>query len=260
MGGENVQNVQPESITDVQNDVKEGSVTINTNANNVYQSATTPTVTFEDVMKFLSNAGQDFLLKIPAVEALVEKARSQEKDKLYKTIEAKDDTIKELKEQIKTLQKQLDELGNQNLSKEQVMEKQIKELTETIENLKAEIQAEREKAEKEKREAEFKAYKERRLRELSEQGIEYLPDLIGGDNEEEFEKSIEKSIQRYKELQEEFEKRLGKSGEKKASTPKTTNPAGSQVKALSIEDIRKMTPEEYAKHRAKILAEISKRQ
>ena len=60
-----------------------------------------------NIIELLSSVDKGVLLKSEAVQGLLENARQQEKNKLYKTIEEKDNTIKQLNETITDLQNQL---------------------------------------------------------------------------------------------------------------------------------------------------------
>lgn len=199
------------------------------------------------------------LIKNPAVRALVESARKQEKDKLYKTIDSKD-------EQLKTLNLRIEDLEKQLSDKESVAMDEVKELKETItlmqqqqaDLLKA-LADEKELAAKEKAEAEIqrraaelKAYKEAKLREA---GDELILELVKGDTEEEIDQSIEIAKQKYSDIvakvaetRKEPDKR-----ERLHNTPKITNPPGGSAQPITIEQIRKMSREDYAKNREAIL-------
>lgn len=211
-------------------------------------------VTADDILAFLQTADESLLLKVPNVTKLVQNARQQEKEKLYKTIENKEGLVKELEGKLEIMKLDLESKSSSTLTEQEKLMQQIELLTGTVTKLQADIETERVNASKEKAQAQFEAYKERRLREVHDAGTPYLADLLGGSTEEEFEVALDKAIQRYAELQEEFETKV-KATPRIPSTTKVTNPAGSQVKALNMSDIRNMSTEEWAKIRELALKE-----
>jgi Skp family chaperone for outer membrane proteins len=216
------------------------------------------TITVEQVIAFLGNAKADLLFKIPSVKSLVEHARSEEKDKVYKQLNAKEDKIKDLEKQLKEAQDALDARANENLGEQDILQRQVKALQDQVKLLTDSIEAERAAAEADKRKATFEAYKERKLRELAEAKTEYLPDLLGGETEEEFDASVQKAIVRYAELKAAMlanQPAPAPAKPPKPSTPSVTNPPGSSTKQLTAAEIRNLPPAEYAKHRERILAE-----
>jgi chromosome segregation ATPase len=196
------------------------------------------------------------LIKNPAVRSLVEAARKQEKDKLYKTMDAKDEQIKTLAGRIEELEKQLSE-------KESVNMDEVKELKETI-NLMQQQQADllkalsdqKEEAEREKaeqaearRKAELKAYREAKLREA---GDELVVELVKGDTEEEIDQSIESAKQKYLEIVAKVEG-ARKPESRANNTPRVTNPSSNPTQAMTVDQIRNMSREDFAKNREAIL-------
>lgn len=214
-------------------------------------------ITFEDVTGFLENAKSDVLFKIPAIKSLVEHARTEEKDKVYKSLGSKDEKIKKLEEDLALATKALENKENDNLSEQEVLQRHVKALETQLKSLTDSIEAERTASNEEKRLAKFEAYKEKRLRKLAEEGTEYLPDLIGGITEEEFESSINKAITRYAELKAQLLENAKPNTPPKPSTPSVTNPAGSNTKPLSLRDIKNMPTDEWAKNRERALKEAT---
>jgi hypothetical protein len=215
-------------------------------------------ITIDQVISFLGNASADTLFKIPAVKRLVENARTEEKDKLYKTVESKDAKIRKLEEDLVVATNLLKDKENNNLSEQEVLQRHVAALETQIKTLTDSIEAERSAAAEEKRKATFEAYKQTRLRELAEAGTEYLPDLLSGNTEEEFDASITKATARYAEIKAQLLKDTKPNTPPKPSTPSVTNPSASNTKSLTMEDIKRMSPAEYAKHREKVLAEAKK--
>ena len=209
--------------------------------------------------KIVSEPTVEELRKMPVVLKLIQDARTEEKTKLYKTLEAKDVEIKKLGEEVERLKGLLMEKENENLSEVELLQKQINELNKNYEMLQVNLEAEREAAEKEKRLAKLEAYKERRLRE---EGDELIIALVGGNSEEEIDESIEKAKKEYQAIVEKTRSQLEietknsedvKKRQKITNTPKVTNPPASSIDGLSREEIRRMSPDEWKKVREKAL-------
>lgn len=192
------------------------------------------------------------LIRIPTVKSLIEKARSEEKDKLYKTLETKDKDITELREKLKGLQSQLEAKENENLSEVEILQKEIRKLETDLAKLNSDIETEREAARAEKKKAELTAYKERRLREVKEAEQDLVISLVGGNSEEEIEASIQHAILEYQTIEERILDKSKK--EKPSSTPRVTNPPGIGG-GLGIDPtkVKNMSLDEYKKYREKLL-------
>jgi uncharacterized protein YhaN len=199
------------------------------------------------------------LIKNPAVKTLIETARKQEKDKLYKTIDAKDEQIKTLTGRIEDLEKQLNDKESVNMEDMKSLQETITLLQQQQADLLKVMQEQKELSEKEKadalkaqRAAELKAYKEAQLREA---GDELVVELVKGDTEEEIDQSIEFAKQKYSEiLAKVAESQKGTSKQERLhNTPKVTNPPGGGGQPLTLDDIKKMTPAEFAKNRDAIM-------
>lgn len=217
-------------------------------------SVNTTAPSLEDVLKQLSEAGNDTLLNLAPVKELVQNARKQEKDKLYKTLEQREKEAKELQEQLQQAMEALKKYEEQNLTAEEKVQRELEKLRKEHDELVQALQREKEEAERKARKAELERYKAEKLREA---GNEIIPELVGGDSEEEIDASIERAKAKYQEIAQQFEAKL-----KQTQTAQikdafhSTNPAGGNIKPLTAEEIRRMSPEEYAKHREQILAMI----
>lgn len=207
-----------------------------------------------DVLALLKEAGEENLLALEPVKALVETVRKQEKDKLYKTIEQKEKEAKELKEKYDAAQESLKKYEEQNLSFEEKLQLQIEALRQEHEALVEALKKEKEEAERKAHEAELQAYKEQRLREV---GDEIIVELVGGNTKEEIDTSIERAIAKYQEIASRFEEKM-KEDKKQAvkAATKVTNPSANAVKPITAEEIARMSPEEYAKNRDRIMEVI----
>jgi len=196
--------------------------------------------------------------KLPQVSELIQQARSQEKAKLYKSIENKDAEIERLQAEVSKLSGEIKTKENENLSEVEILQKEINKLRENQEELEQRFQAEREAEAEKRRSAELAAYKERRLRE---EGEELVSALVGGSSEEEIDDSIDLAKQEYSKIVERTKSSLEEQAkideeerkqQRRTSTPKVTNPSTpSEDVGVSSEDIKKMTPEEWAKVRDK---------
>ena len=152
-------------------------------------------------------------------EQLIAKAREEEKNKLYPTIEklktenatyiqthnedliaigTKDKEIERLNSEIKTLQSQIDGKESEalkSLKKElkaaqdelQTMKDSAPNIDELRENIRNEIKAE----------YDLKFYREKKIQEANGK---IIPELVSGNTEEEINASVEKSMARYNEI------------------------------------------------------------
>lgn len=170
------------------------------------------------------------------LKAAREEARKEEKNKLYKD-------LKKTEEKISELSSLYDQIKAERDEKEVALQKE-KESKLTLEE---KIEAMREKSEKAFSEigksldeklneystvvqdleqklsrSQLDAFKEKRLRELTENDIGFIPELVAGSTPEEIDQSIELSVKRMKEL---AEKVTGKTVEgEKFKFPKATTP------------------------------------
>lgn len=199
------------------------------------------------------------ITKNPAVIAMVEAARKQEKDKLYKSIEAKDGQIKALAEEKDILENQLKDKESANMedSKQlqeliQGLQQQQADLLAQLERQKEEAELERQLAVKEKAEAELKAYKAEAIHLA---GDDLIIELVGGNSKEEIDASIEKAKAKFAEIEAkvaEKNKEVRKQ-EKITNTTRVTAPPSSSVQPLTMEQIKSMSRDEYEKNRPAIM-------
>ena len=220
-------------------------------------------------------------VKTPSInyEDLIAKARKEEKDKHYKTIE-------KLKQQIETLttqhngdllakadlEKKLQEANDKLTKAGSSDSEEVKALKDTIKNLekeKADLEnkvkelednkpANREEVEAEVRkeleaEYEVKTYKATKMAELKDDIL--VPELVMGTTKEEIDASIQSALERSAEIK----KNLGITTDKKQQkrTPKSpTNPSVSDVqdKGVSLERLATMdvSSPEYAELRKQL--------
>lgn len=219
------------------------------------------------------NAGSDDSKPTPTInyEDLIAKARKEEKEKQYKTIEKlkgqidtltkqhNDDLLvkADLEEKLKDANDKLTKAGSgdseevktlkdsiKTLEKEKGdLEKKVKEFEDkkpvNREEVEAEVRAELEA------EYEVKTYKATKMAELKDDLL--VPELVFGNTKEEIDASIQSALDRSAEIR----KNLGVSDDKKKRTPKTpANPSVSSVqdKEVSLERLATMDvrSQEYA--------------
>lgn len=221
-------------------------------------------------------------------EDLIAKARKEEKDKQYKTIEKlktqvqtltqqhNDDllVVADLKEKLQTAQDKLTEAGKGDSEEVNTLKTTIKDLEKNISDLEKKVKdfednkpQSREEIEKEVRaeleaEYEVKTYKAEKMAELKDDLL--VPELVGGSTKEDIDKSIEAALERSKQIR----KSLGLSdddnggGKKKPTTqqkrtPKTpANPSsgGSGEHEISMEYLASLDvrSKEYAEVRKQL--------
>lgn len=210
-------------------------------------------------------------------EDLIAKARKEEKDKQYKTIEKlkgqidtltqqhNDDLLAkaDLEKQLKDAQEKLKTVGQGDSEEVKTLKGEIATLTKDKEDLEKKIKefegqkpVSREEVEKEVRtelekEYEVKTHKAQILAEHKEDLL--VPELVFGDTVEELDKSLESALAR----SEEIRKSVGGTSKKDKRTPKSpTNPATSKVQdeELSMEYIASLDPRspEYKEFRKKM--------
>lgn len=204
-------------------------------------------------------------------EDLIAKARKEEKEKLYPQINSLKEevakitekynkallTIEELKEEKANLEKTIAELKNTSNKSE---DEKIKALNKEIEQLKkenAKLQEELEKnkvnpqeiEEKIRNEYEVKLYREKILRETTEKGIGFIPELVTGTTKEEIDASLELAKKRYEDI---ISKVAGNFNTQ--IPPVNTNVSKINTKDFTIEDLIKLDPRspEYKELRKKL--------
>lgn len=189
-------------------------------------------------------------------EELIAKARKEEKDKMYKTVEdlkkqtksltdihnktlldvaSKDNKIAELEKQIKDLKKQKAtpedvEKLTRTVQELQIENQNLKDSQVNVEELKQKIDSE----------WEVKLYREQKLREV---GNTVIPELVTGATKEEIDASIEVSQQRFTEL-------VGSVRGNSYVPPANVNTQKYALKDVNPLDIQDMTMDDWAKQRA----------
>jgi DNA repair exonuclease SbcCD ATPase subunit len=190
------------------------------------------------------------------VSRLLEKARADEKAKLYPELEKSKGVVTSLEEKIAELTKQseerhkeLESLRAGETDKAESINRELRELKEQNTKLSSAIDRVSQEAAERIRKSELASYREKKIRSA---GIKHLDDLVVGDSEEDIDKSIEATKKREDDLfvaaREEARKDLAK------NLPTPISPEGSKGRGPTV-----MTPskkEEYAKLRGADYAKI----
>ena len=202
-------------------------------------------------------------------EDLIAKARKEEKEKQYKTIEKLRGQIDTMTQQhnndllrVADLEKQLQESNNKLATAGSGDSEELKKANDTIKSLEKQLQdayndtVSREEVEADVRaelekEYEVKHYKTTKLMELKDDIL--VPELVFGNTKEEIDASIQTALERSNEIK----KNLGIDGKKtEKRTPKTSAPSISKVqdKEVSLDRLATMDVRspEYAELRKQL--------
>lgn len=223
--------------------------------------------------------GASATLSNEQVMELIEKARTEEKNKLYPQME-------EMRTNLTNLTKERDD----RIAAEQAEAARVAEAArlaseaemtaiERLEQFKteqdqrfAEIIAERDRSsallEREREFSRLNEYKVRRMAENADDIIPQFADYVRGNTEQEIEASIltakEKSAQIVQEMQEAQDRLLQGGVRRPAPLPISGTPpvdlmgnVSDQFQRLTAEDINAMTPDEYSQHRQELLRAAS---
>lgn len=203
-----------------------------------------------NVIELLSTVDQAILLKLPAIQAILENARQQEKNKLYKTIEDKDNTIKQLNQTVSDLEAKLKTKEDATVEHEKELLATIQSLKETQDKLIKDMETEKDNARKAKLES-YKASK------IAEAKGEIVAGLVRGDSEEEIDASIEVAKAEYQNIVAPLKQQVEELNKPNpANAPKPSNPSTPPTLEVTAEQLRAMSPAEYAKHRENLLKSV----
>lgn len=202
------------------------------------------------VIELISSTDSATLLKSEVIQGLLENVRQQEKNKLYKTISERDNTINQLKETISDLQNQLKTKEDMSMEGEKVLLEQIQALKESHDNMMKEMEQEREKA----RLAKLESYKASKIAEA--QG-EIVAGMVRGTTEEEIDASIEVAKAEYQKIVSPLKQQVEELGKpQRENAPKPSNPSTPNQMEFTAEQIKAMSPSEYAQYRETLLKNI----
>lgn len=220
-------------------------------------------------------------------EEEIEKARQQEKDKMYGRLETSDNRVKGLEEQLTVIQKERDaavkaaaeqykkdaELIKQRefeeLSAKELLLKQETVFNERLNNVENEWRARLEEIERDRQESsallekerahqELQTYIGRRMQEEQEHIIPELLGMISGNSLEEVEIAISRFKGASSAILENVQRVTAATQPRAKSVGVTAPPVGpmetqSEQQTLSAEDIRNMSMEQYSKMRDRLL-------
>ena len=209
-----------------------------------------PTGAEPSLIELLSSVDKGILLKSETIQGLLENARQQEKNKLYKTIDDKDSTIKQLNETILDLQSQLKTKEDTTMEGEKQLLEQIQAMKEAQDKLIQEMEKEKEQA----RLAKVQAYK---TSKIAEANGEIITALVVGSTEEEIDASIEVAKAEYQKIVAPLKQQVEELGKpSKANAPKPSNPATPPQMEFTAEQIKAMSTEQYAQYREGLLKSV----
>jgi hypothetical protein len=201
------------------------------------------------------------------VNTLLEKARSDEKSKVFGKLEEQkaakaksDELVRELEGKLKSTQTDLDSIRQGKASELESVAKELKELRENNEKLQKAIEETATNAASQIREFEIKAYRERRIRES---GVK-LDKLVVGKSEQEIDAAIEEARKMESQLLEDYKKELQKMTVSNLPGPLAPNGAEGRGPALTLnsqtrEAIASLKGEEYDKRRAQLMFDAKQR-
>lgn len=206
----------------------------------------------------VSKSKEDYVTKEQLQEMLT-KARSDEKQKLYKSLEkAKQESKNVQEERDKVLEDltqakaRLQTLEDSNMSDIEKVSQQIKLLAEQNELLKTQLQQVSKDAESRLRESELKSYQKQKI---AESGL-LFPEMVTGSTVEEIDESIRMLKEREASVRTTVEDQLR--SELAANVPRPMSP-GSSKQSVSTRDrysLSKLNRDEYKAMRQKLMAQV----
>ena len=203
-----------------------------------------------NIIELLSKVDKGVLLKSEIIQGLLESARQQEKNKLYKTIDDKDNTINQLNDSITNLQSQLKNKEETTMEDEKLLLQQLQEMRERQDLLLKEMEKEKEDA----RLAKVQAYK---ASKVAEANGEIISALVVGSTEEEIDTSVEVAKAEYQKIVSPLKQQMEELGKpKKENAPKPSNPSTPPQMEFTAEQIKSMSQTEYAKYRESLLKSL----
>lgn len=211
----------------------------------------------------------------------LEKARKQEKDKLYPQIETMQEELKRLREaeeertrlakdadeQRKAAEAEQQRLAREaaeaEMSAKELLEQQRLEWEQRFQTIQQEREAERRTLELERQYSELQQYRARRMGEESENIIPELIDLVTGNSQDEIEQSIAGLRDRSARIIEAATGAAQATRQQMRGVPVTAPPGigpndnNSGYQSYSPEQIAGMSYADYAKNRDKILGAVT---
>ena len=207
----------------------------------------------------------------------IEKAREQERSKLYDRLDTMESQLREERERVAQEQAArqaeaerlaADARANEEAEMEtrQLLERREAEWNERFTRLQAEQEQTRAIYEQERRLAELERYRNDRVAQEAEWIIPELRDLITGNSLEEVEASIEEMKQRTAAIMESIaqypqqQPQMYRMGASPTAPPIGPMEQMSPTQQLTPDDIARMSPDQYRQHREELLAAASRMQ
>lgn len=234
------------------------SDTTNITPSNTEQSqGTNSSPTTVEVSAPTKEPSKEELLTKAQVEDMLTKARKEEKDKLYKSLEKAKLEAKTLQserdkvlEDLNSAKDRLQTLQDSNMSDIEKVNRQIDLLAEQNELLKKQVESVSLQAEKRLRDSELKSYRDQQIKAS---GL-LFPELVEGQSREEIDASINKLLEREQSVRSEIEDKIR--GEAAVNVPRPMSPEVSSPNT-SVGDryrISKMSRDEYSAYRQKLMS------
>lgn len=204
----------------------------------------------------------------------INKARQQEKDKLYKRLETMQETVARLESESKqraeaeeAKQREIQEieekaaqetkrLAESEMSAKELLIEKEKEWQMRLDLLGEQVEQEKALRERESQFTELLGYRQQILAQYSDRVAPQLLDLIEGNTPEEINASAEDMAARTADILAQTQEAM-QNARKQTPTSRVTVPASGEnsgsTRMLSPDEIRSMSMQDYAKHRAALL-------
>lgn len=213
----------------------------------------------------------------------IEKARREEKDKLYGSMEEMKKELAELRKQREAQEKKEAEAAKKAEEERQKAEAEAKkkkeeemsfkellaqkeaEWQQQLDSLKMERERDQEILAKERRYNELVSYRSRRLEEEQDNIMPELRDLVRlGNSEDEIEQSLEEIKERTQRILQQVTQGQQQARQQQRGTQTTAPPVGplesqQEFQQLSNDDLKNMDINTYAKNRDRLLGAVSQR-
>ncbi len=190
----------------------------------------------------------------------IEKARKQEKDKLYQKMKELEDKNKQFedflnkeKQKAEEYAQQLQRQKEQQMSEEEKIKQTVSKLVEQNDYLSKQLEEVARNAQERLRESELKAYK---AQALAKNNV-LIPELVSGNSVDEIDNAIRLAKEKEQLLLKQAEERVR--AEVVATLPKPSQSASVPEQVSNMIDPRKkyeianLKPEEFAKYKAELL-------
>jgi len=200
-----------------------------------------------------------------AVKAAEKESSQKEKQKLYETIDKLKSDLKEsnsylskFKQAEDERKKKEDELRRAEMSDDERRDEAIRKANRDLEQLNTAFEMLKRETEEKLRKKDLEIYRERLITKANGK---IIPELVSGDSVEELDESFKKAVDRFnyirgqvaEEIQNKSKNESPKTNISQETPNQTKQSLPKQEKELTAEEIRKMTPEAYAKYKEDLL-------